>query len=107
MHWFKQWQRGYNQAQILAQELSKKINCPLKPLLKRRHWTGAQALMSRTQRQENIRHIFEFNTKEKMPKGTILIVDDVLTTGATLTACCKALINSGAKDICILTAARG
>ena len=107
MHWVKKWQRGYNQAEILANGLAKRLNAPLLPLIKRRQWTAAQALKNRRQRQKNILKVFEVREKIKMPDGAILLVDDVMTTGATLTVCSKLLIEKGAGQIYVLTAARG
>jgi competence protein ComFC len=107
MHWYRQWRRGYNQAEILAKGLAEKLDIPFTPLLKRHHWTSAQALKNRLQRRENMRNIFTANEKQKSPQGAILLIDDVITTGATLEACSQALIKSGAEKVYILTAARG
>jgi competence protein ComFC len=107
LHWYKQWQRGYNQAEILALGVSKELDIPCRKLLKRKHWGSAQARKNRSQRKKNITHLFSVSEKQKPPKGAILLIDDVMTTGATLTACSKALINAGAEQIFVLTAARG
>ncbi|MCH2208078.1 MAG: ComF family protein [Lentisphaerales bacterium] len=107
MHWFKKMKRGFNQAELLAEGISKALDKPHLPLLKRKMQKSVQALKSRSQRKENISHIFEINEKQKVPEGTILLVDDVLTTGATLTACSKVLLENGAREIYVLTAARG
>ena len=107
MHWLKKWQRGYNQAEILARGLATRINVPCLPLIKRCHWTSAQALKNRRQRLKNILKVFEIPEKQKLPSGAILLVDDVMTTGATLTVCSKLLIDKGACQIYVLTAARG
>ena len=107
MHWFKKMRRGFNQAELLAQAISEKLGIPYFELLKRKSKAPAQALKNKSQRKQNIRHIFELNEKQKVPEGTILLVDDVLTTGATLTACSKVLLDNGARGIYVLTAARG
>jgi competence protein ComFC len=107
LHWLRQWRRGYNQAEVLAQGISRQIGSPCHKLLKRKRSGPAQALKNKTQRQKNITHIFKIPEKQKLPDGAILLVDDVMTTGATLTACTKALNEAGAKEIYVLTAARG
>jgi competence protein ComFC len=107
LHWTRQWKRGYNQAEVLARGIAKQINVPCRKLLKRKHWAAAQALKNKSQRQKNITQIFNVPEKQKLPDGAILLIDDVMTTGATLTACTKALNNAGAKQIYVLTAARG
>ena len=80
MHWFKKIRRGYNQAELLAEGISKSLGVVHLPLLKRKKQKSVQALKSRRQRKENISQIFEINEKQKVPEGTILLVDDVLTT---------------------------
>ena len=107
MHWTKKIRRGFNQAEILASGIAKNLRIPYKDLLIRKSQSSAQALKNKSQRKSNIRQIFKINEKQKVPDGAILLVDDVLTTGTTLTACSKALLENGAREICIITAARG
>ena len=107
LHWYKQIRRGFNQAEVLAQGIADNIGVPCLKTLKRRRSSSAQALKNRQQRQKNITHIFTVPEKEKMPDGAILLIDDVMTTGATLAACTEALIEAGAKSVYVLTAARG
>ena len=107
LHWYKQISRGFNQAEILADGISQNIGIPCQKLLRKRKGVSAQALKNRRQRQKNITHIFDVPEKQKLPNGAILLIDDVMTTGATLAACTEALINAGAESVCVLTAARG
>ncbi|MCM8539974.1 MAG: ComF family protein [Lentisphaeraceae bacterium] len=107
LHWYKQITRGFNQAEILAEGISQKTGVPCRKVLKKRRSASAQALKNRRQRQKNITHIFDVPEKQKLPNGAILLIDDVMTTGATLAACTEALTNAGAESVYVLTAARG
>lgn len=107
MHWTKKIRRGFNQAEILAQGIADKIDVTYKDLLIRKSQNSAQALKNKSQRKSNISQIFKINEKQKVPEGVILLVDDVLTTGTTLTACSKVLLDNGAREIYVITAARG
>ena len=107
LHWYKYFKRGFNQAEILAQGVADQLGVPCIKTLKRRKSSSAQALKSRKQRQKNITHIFDVPERQKVPNGAILLIDDVMTTGTTLAACTKALIEAGAERVYVLTAARG
>lgn len=110
LHWTRLFTRKYNQAAILAQMLSKhsgKIYAP--ELLKRTRRTPPQARLTKSQRLKNVQGAFQLHKqakKEDVKDKTILLVDDVMTTGATIRACSKILKKSGAKKVFVLTAAR-
>lgn len=88
--------RGYNQAELLAKELSSKCKIPLIPSLVRTKHVD-QIGLNRSQRLETIKNNFEsINT---YTKESILLVDDVLTTGATLNECAKTLKEAGARNV--------
>jgi competence protein ComFC len=108
LHWRKRWQRGFNQADRLALQLSKATQTPVnRKLLKRVEPTPTQTRLSRKERIENVRRAFRFKAKEKLHGERILVVDDVLTTGATASACAKVLRDNGAGDVDVWTVARG
>ena len=107
LHWSRQWKRGYNQAEVLAAGIAEEMSIPCLSLLKRSSSRSAQALKNKAQRQKNISGIFHVPKKKYIPKGTILLIDDVMTTGTTLAACTGALLEAGADEVCVLTAARG
>jgi len=108
LHWWRAYRRGYNQSELLANQLALHINVPTKVLLRRIKPTRPQVELHRDQRAENVKNAFQINAamtsiiKEK----TILLIDDVCTTGATLRECAKALKKGGATAVYALTVAR-
>ena len=76
-------------------------------LLKRVQPTPTQTRLTRKQRTENVRRAFRFCGRENLHGQRILLVDDVLTTGATASACAKILHDNGAGDVDVWTVARG
>lgn len=95
--------RGYNQAELLARHVAKQNGLPLKPALLRLRHTD-QIGLGRAQRFESVKD--NFVARGKFEGKNILIVDDVITTGATLSECASVLKASGAKKIWGLTIAK-
>ena len=108
LHWRRRWQRGFNQAELLARIVSRHAGVPLVSTLKRKKPTVAQAGLSDTQRRTNTEHAFSITEKHRFAiKGKhILLIDDVLTTGATLSAASRVMRRAGARRITVLTVAR-
>ncbi len=111
LHWKRQWRRGFNQSEALAEELSKLVHLPVRKLLKRVRSTQTQTRLSRNQRLENLQGAFrlrpEFQRYKSQSEGVIL-VDDVFTTGATVNACAAILGQEFPREnIVVLTAVRG
>ena len=102
MHWWRRWRRGFNQAELLADALAKLLRTPVRPVL-RRHGGMPQVGRSRSERLRLSSR--GFSTRHAV-HGSILLVDDVLTTGATAAACTRALVRAGAAEVRILTLAR-
>jgi len=97
--------RGFNQAEIIAKEINLKLNLPLnKKIIKRIKNKKSQTNLGRKNRMENVKGIFKI--EEKSPKNIILI-DDVLTTGATLEEAKKTLVRAGAKNVWAIVLAKG
>ena len=108
MHPLKKFFRGWNQTELLAKEFAKRHpESTFIQALKRPRLTRPQASLNRRQRLKSSKHLFSLRNSEILKGGTILLIDDVLTTGATLNACCYALEKAGVHQINILTAARG
>ena len=99
--------RGYNQAELLAQRLAQQSTLPLyaAQLVRVRH-TSQQADLNRAQRRENVQSAFVWQSSTP-PPGRILVIDDVLTTGATVEAAAQALHAAGAREVHALALARG
>ena len=107
LHGFKYLFRGFNQAHYIARGLAQKLEKDCPKLLARHKWTSSQTKLNRKQRLENNLAVFKAVNKDKIKDKTILLVDDVMTTGATMHACASKLLEAGAVDIKILTLARG
>lgn len=99
--------RGFNQAELLARTLSRSIGLQVWPhILVRSKDTLPQSGLTDAQREQNIRGAFSVHRSSKIAGRKLLLVDDVYTTGATLAACCRALLDAGAGQVCVLTVAR-
>jgi ComF family protein len=99
-------QRGYNQADCIAEGLSKALEIPFETnIVKRLMDTATQTKKSRIERFQNVENIFEVIEVEKIKNKRIAIVDDVLTTGSTFESLGKTLLNAEAKEILIVTIA--
>lgn len=102
LHWLRTVQRGFNQAQLLADVVGRHTGLPVRALLRRSRATGHQAWRNRRERRGAMRRAFI--CVEPVPSSVILI-DDVLTTGATLEACARALKERGAAHVQALVVA--
>lgn len=96
-------ERGFNQAELLAQAVGDPKGIPVLPALKRVRETGQQAKLEKERRIKNMEDAFQ--TCDKLKGMRLLLVDDVCTTGATARACIRALLSSGAKSVSLLVAA--
>jgi ComF family protein len=104
---FRRLKRGYNQAQILAEGISQAIGKPQNShILYRKKMTKAQFKLTKQERRENIKDSFYAKNSSIIKNKTILLIDDIATTGATASACAKTLKKAGAKKVFVLTLAR-
>jgi ComF family protein len=104
----KQRQREFNQAERLARRLSQATQIPLRSRwLRREKSTHTQTKLSRSERAANVRNAFGVRTGVRLHGERVVLVDDVLTTGATTNACALALRQAGAEAVCVWTVARG
>ncbi len=108
LHPLKQREREFNQAEILARHLSNATKILLNTkLLRRVSPTMTQTLLTREQRAKNMRGAFAVRDGVKLDGKRVVLVDDVFTTGATTSACARALRAAGAGEVCVWTVARG
>lgn len=105
-HWRRRFWRGFDQAEVLARELSRRTGIPAVRALRRRRHTDPQAGLTRRQRRENIRGCFQTAAPEAVRGRRVLLIDDVLTTGATVNAAAAALKQAGAAHVGVFTLAR-
>jgi ComF family protein len=97
-------ERGYDQARALALVVGVHLDRPVQPFLRRNDAAGSQARRSRVDRRLAMQGVF--CSAGRAPPQRVLLVDDVLTTGSTATACARILRDDGAKEIGLLVAAR-
>jgi competence protein ComFC len=108
LHPTKQREREFNQAERLANHLARGLALPLNQnLVRRLQPTQTQTLLSKKQRAENVRRAFSACNGSRLNGERVILVDDVLTTGATTSACAGVLRSLGASEVCVWTVARG
>jgi ComF family protein len=104
-------ERGYNQAERLAEAVEKRLReagvsaCLDAGLLEKRRETELQKEKTRKERAENVRGAYHVKKRKACREKTILLVDDILTTGATGSECARLLLSAGAKKVVFLVAA--
>jgi ComF family protein len=106
LHHLKKAERGYNQSEYIAKGISKRLGIRMQNnLLRRVRYTESQTSMSLKEREQNIEKAFEVKSKKKIIDKNILLVDDVITTGATIKECGKVLKDNGVKLVYACSAA--
>jgi ComF family protein len=100
-------QRGYDQAQLLARQVGEALSLPVEPTLEKRRETGKQSqLESDEARRDNVRDAYGLLSGADLTGKRVVLVDDVATTGATLSECAGCLRQAGAASVVALTFAR-
>jgi predicted amidophosphoribosyltransferase len=127
LHWRRRWERGFNQSELLAKEIARRWNVPVVDVVRRVKASPPQAGLTNAKRRANVsgafatarpwhhpwRRVVRFAARNRALLKTprldgqrVLLVDDVLTTGATAAACARALKHAGALHVTLLTVAR-
>lgn len=92
LHWTRRWKRGYNQAEVIAVQVARRLGCACMPgLLRRVHRTRTQTRLSGEDKRRNVAGAFAVSRHPRSIPRHILLVDDVFTSGSTLAACHAAL----------------
>jgi len=99
-------ERGYNQSYFLAQPIGKDLSKPVRDdLLVRVKRTRSQTDLSPTERVKNVSEAFKVKRPDEVRGRKVMLVDDVITTGATVEACSRALLEGGAIDVVVAAVA--
>src|SRR5215470_3844558 len=106
LHPARQRERGFNQASLLAESLSAETSMHSRPVLERIRYTTTQTALDRSERMENLHNAFRLRKNADVRGLRVLLIDDVLTTGSTLSECARVLKRAGAISVHAATAAR-
>jgi len=100
LHRLRKAERGYNQSEYIAKGISKSTSIPVeRNSIKRKRFTATQTKMNIVERKQNIHDAFEVKNSRSIEGKTILLVDDVMTTGSTMAECGKVLLENGAVKV--------
>jgi ComF family protein len=107
LHWLRRWRRGYNQSAALAHALAERLGLPCHPAwLRRTRATPRQTRQAPSDRPANVRGAFASRRSAGLTGKTVLLVDDVLTTGSTCSEAARALREAGAGRVVVAVLAR-
>jgi len=106
LHPSRRRERGFNQAELLSRALAEVVGLPERRALRRNALTQSQVGLSDAQRLENVRNVFSCARIDQVAGKRILLIDDVMTTGATVASASRTLIEAGAEKVSVLTVAR-
>ena len=100
LHYRRRLRRGYNQSEQLALGVGRKmgVGCDFRSV-RRRHYNDSQTSKSRSERWDNVEEIFDVRRAERLRGKHILLLDDVLTTGATMASCASAIVKACEGDV--------
>lgn len=100
-------ERGFNQAELLAQEVGRRLGLPVAPVILKERDTPAQAGLRRAERERNLEGAFRTVNTAGLHGRSVILIDDVFTTGSTLAACAQVLRRAGVAAVYGLTFATG
>src|SRR5208283_3593899 len=99
--WFRRWKRGFNQSELLAGEIARRSGIPVRNAVRRVKATTTQAGLTHAKRRANVSGAFRVRRPDRVRGLKILLVDDVMTTGATASSCARALEQAGAARVAL------
>lgn len=105
LHRVRERTRGFNQSALLAEHVSRRLGLPISDALYRIRPTRVQSLLEDSERHRNIIGAFAVRAGHPFQGARVLLIDDVVTTGSTVSECAAALRRAGAKDVCVFAAA--
>lgn len=106
LHWRRHWSRGFNQSEVLGQALARCLRLSCKPRwLRRIRNTPRQTQQTPSGRRDNVRGAFAASRRADLRGKTILLVDDILTTGSTCSEAARALRQAGARQVHVVVLA--
>ncbi|MFM9114818.1 MAG: ComF family protein [Planctomycetota bacterium] len=107
-HWWRRWTRGTSGPELLAEQVARQLQLPLlRRVLHCRRPTKKQGTLSPHQRWLNVHNAFATHRSRALQGARVLLIDDVLTTGATVNEATRALLDGGARQVDIVVVARG
>jgi predicted amidophosphoribosyltransferase len=107
MHWWRRFLRGVNSAALLAEVLSRRLQLPLFSRLVRHRYRPPQNTLPASRRRTNLRGAMRARKAAAIKDARVLLIDDVLTTGATCNEAARVLRGAGAADVVVAVVARG
>jgi competence protein ComFC len=101
LHPFRLLTRGFNQAELLGKQVEKVLGFKLIPALKRTKATTPQFGLTKNLRRGNMKNAFTFNARyhDAINNKTVVLIDDIIATGSTISECAKTLKQNGAKEV--------
>lgn len=107
IHKKRKQERGYNQSELIAKEISKNVKeIRYLKLLKKIKNNSRQSELKKEERKQNVKNVYEIQNKQIIEGKRIVLFDDIYTTGSTVDECSKILKENNAKEILVLTLAR-
>lgn len=96
----RKWQRGYDQVELIAQAVGKELGIvPVQALRKLRHNPPQSNISGQAQRRANVLGVYTAAAPEQLAGKRVLLLDDIITTGATVSECARVLLTAGAKEV--------
>lgn len=105
LHWMRHGDRSFNQSMHICREVAKRVGVDVESLLKRTRNTPAQSGQGFRTRSLNVKDAFKYSGKGETPKS-VMLIDDVVTTGATVSECARVLKDAGVERVRVLAFAR-